>query len=115
MIFLEREGEEQEDGVVVGVGCSLAEQLLPLISTEKVHAVAKSTPWQSPRRGKVHAVQSANSSLWKEAKSYHAVRSPRCPKSDGVKKKKKVKIWQESDSIGLASQRPRTRPSGRVP
>ena len=43
MIFLEREGEEQEDGVVVGVGCPLAEQLLPLISTEKVHAVAQST------------------------------------------------------------------------
>ena len=43
MIFLEREVKEQEDGVVVGVGCPLAEQLLPLISTEKVHAVAKST------------------------------------------------------------------------
>ena len=35
--------KEQEDGVVVGVGCPLAEQLVPLISTEKVHAVAKST------------------------------------------------------------------------
>ena len=43
MIFLEREVKEQEDGVVVGVGCPLAEQLLLLISTEKVHAVAKST------------------------------------------------------------------------
>ena len=43
MIFLEREVKGQEDGVVVGVGCPLAEQLLPLISTEKVHAVAKST------------------------------------------------------------------------
>ena len=43
MIFLERELKEQEDGVVVGVGCPLAERLLPLISTEKVHAVAKST------------------------------------------------------------------------
>ena len=43
MIFLEREVKEQEDGVVVGVGCPLAEQLRPLISTEKVHAVAKST------------------------------------------------------------------------
>ena len=32
MIFLEREMKEQEDGVVVGVGCPLAEQLLPLIS-----------------------------------------------------------------------------------
>ena len=44
MIFLEREVNEQEDGVVVGVGRPLAaEQLLPLISTEKVHAAAKST------------------------------------------------------------------------
>ena len=43
MIFLEREVKGQEDGVVVGVGCPLAEQLLLLISTEKVHAVAKST------------------------------------------------------------------------
>ena len=43
MIFLEREVKEQEDGVVVGVDCPLDEQLLPLISTEKVHAVAKST------------------------------------------------------------------------
>ena len=43
MIFLEREVKEQEDGVVLGVGCPLAEQLLPLISTEIVHAVAKST------------------------------------------------------------------------
>ena len=43
MIYLEREVKEQEDGVVVGVGCPLAKQLLPLISTEKVHAVAKST------------------------------------------------------------------------
>ena len=43
MIFLEREVKEQEDGVGVGVGCPLAEQLpLTLISTEKVHAVAKS-------------------------------------------------------------------------
>ena len=39
----EREVKEQEDGVVVGVGSPLAEQPLPLISTEKVHAVAKST------------------------------------------------------------------------
>ena len=62
--------KEQEDGVVIGVGCPLVEQLLPLISTEKVHAVAKSTPWQSPRRGKVHAV--AKSTPWQ---------SPRCPKS----------------------------------
>ena len=37
----------------------------------------------------------------------HAVRSPRCPKSNAVKKK--VKIWRESDSIGRASQRPPTR------
>ena len=44
MIFLEREVKEQEDGAVVGVGCPLAEQLVPIISTEKVHAVAKSTP-----------------------------------------------------------------------
>ena len=43
MIFLKREVKGQENGVVVGVGCPLAEQLLPLISTEKVHAVAKST------------------------------------------------------------------------
>ena len=43
MIFLEREVKEQENGVVVGVGRPLAEQLLPLISTEKVHAAAKST------------------------------------------------------------------------
>ena len=46
MIFVEREVKEQEDGVVVGVGCPLAEQLLPLISTvvtEKVHDAAKST------------------------------------------------------------------------
>ena len=43
MIFLEREVKEQEDGVVVGVGRPLAEQLLPLISTEKVHAASKST------------------------------------------------------------------------
>ena len=43
MSFLEREVKEQEDGVVVGVGSPLAEQPLPLISTEKVHAVAKST------------------------------------------------------------------------
>ena len=44
MIFLEREVKEQEDGVVVGVGRPLAEQLLSaLISTEKVHAAAKST------------------------------------------------------------------------
>ena len=51
MIFLEREVKEQEDGVVVGVGCPLAEQLLPLISTEKVHAVVKSTLYkvQIPR------------------------------------------------------------------
>ena len=41
IIFLEREGEEQEDGVVVGSVAHL--RLLPLISTEKVHAVAKST------------------------------------------------------------------------
>ena len=40
MIFLEREVKEQEDGVVVGVSCP---QLLPLISTENSHAVAKST------------------------------------------------------------------------
>ena len=43
MSFLEREVKEQEDGVVVGVGSPLAEQPLPLSSTEKVHAVAKST------------------------------------------------------------------------
>ena len=43
MSFLEREVKEQEDGAVVGVGSPLAEQPLPLISTEKVHAVAKST------------------------------------------------------------------------
>ena len=43
MSFLEREVKEQEDRVVVGVGPPLAEQPLPLISTEKVHAVAKST------------------------------------------------------------------------
>ena len=43
MSFLEREVKEKEDGVVVGVGSPLAEQPLPLISTEKVHAVAKST------------------------------------------------------------------------
>ena len=42
MSFLEREVKEQEDGAVVGVGSPLAEQPLPLISTEKV-AVAKST------------------------------------------------------------------------
>ena len=44
--------------------------------------------WKSPRRGKVHVVQSPNSSLSKGAKSYHAVRSRRCPKPDAVKKKK---------------------------
>ena len=44
---------------------------------------------KSPRRGNVHAVQSPNSSLSKGAKSYHAVRSRRCPKSDAVKKKSK--------------------------
>ena len=81
----------QEDGVVVGVGCPLAEQLLPLISTEKVHAVAnlKSTlsKVQIPRCRKGQ--------------------SRRCPKSDAVKKE--VKILRESDSIGRASQRPRTR------
>ena len=43
MSFLEREVKEQEDGVVVGVGSPLAEQTLALISTEKVHAVAKSS------------------------------------------------------------------------
>ena len=96
MIFLEREVKEQEDGVVVGVGCPLAEQLLPLISTENVHAVAKSTlskvqiprcqKGQSPTTlSEVDAVQSSTLS------------------------KKKVKIWRESDSIGPASQRPRTR------
>ena len=96
MIFLEREVKEQEDGVVVGVGCPLAEQLLPLIFTEKVHAAAKSTlsKVQIPRcrKGKV---------------------LPRCPKSTLSKirrcQKKKVKIWRESDSIGRASQRPWTR------
>ena len=97
MIFLEREVKEQEDGVVVGVGCPLAEQLLPLISTEKVHAVAKSprcpkSKFLAVERGKV---------------------LPRSPKSTLSKvrrcQKKKVKIWRESDSIGRASQRPRTR------
>ena len=96
MIFLEKEVKEQQDGVVVGVRCPLAEQLLPLISTEKVHAVAKSTLSKVQR-----------SSLSKGAKSYHAVRSRLCPKSDAVKKK--VKILRESDSIRRASQRPRTR------
>ena len=43
--------------------------------------------WKSPRRGKIHAVQSPNSSLSKGTKSYHAVRSRRCPKSDAAKKK----------------------------
>ena len=63
MIFLEREVKEQEDGVVVGVGCPLAEQLLLLISTEK------STPRQSPRspKSKFLAVERGKA-------------QPRCPK-----------------------------------
>ena len=38
-----------------------------------------------------------------------ALQSRRFQKSDGVKNKIKGKIWWESDSIGRASQRPRTR------
>ena len=40
--------------------------------------------WKSPRRGKIHAVPSKSA---KGTKSYHAVRSRRCPKSDAAKKK----------------------------
>ena len=81
MSFLEREVKEQEDGVVVGVGSPLAEQPLPLISTEKVHAVAKSTlsKVQIPRCRKEQSP------------------TPRCPKSTLSKirrcqKKKKSKF-----------------------
>ena len=76
MSFLEREVEEQEDGVVVGVGCPLAEQLLPLISTEKVHAVTKSTlsnaveSCQSPTTlSEVDAVQSPTLSKKKKSQT----------------------------------------------
>ena len=97
MIFLEREVEEQEDGVVEWVDCPLAEQLLPLISTEKVHAVAKSTlsKVQIPRCRKGQSPTTLS--------EVGAVQSPT------LSKKKKVKILRESDSIGRASQRPRTR------
>ena len=96
MIFLEREVKEQEDGVVVGVGRPLAEQLLPLISSEKVHAVAMCTltKVQIPRCRKGQSPTTLS--------EVDAVQSP-------TLSKKKVKILRESDSIGRASQRPRTR------
>ena len=64
MSFLEREVKEQEDGVVVGVGSPLAEQPLPLISTEK------STPWQNPRCPKSKFLAVERDKVL-----------PRCPKS----------------------------------
>ena len=96
MSFLEREVKEQEDGAVVGVGSPLAEQPLPLISTEKVHAVAKSTlsKVQIPRCRKGQSPTTLS--------EVDVVQNPTLPK-------KKVKIWRESDSIGRASQRPWTR------
>ena len=89
--------KEQEDGVVVGVGCPLAEQLLPLISTEKVHAVAKST------LSKVQIPRCRQGQSPTTLSAVDALQSPE------LSKKKKVIIWRESDSIGRASQRPRTR------
>ena len=62
----------------------------------------KSTPWQSPRcpKSKFLAVERGKV-------------LPRCPKSALSKvrryQKKEVKILRDSDSIGRASQRPRTR------
>ena len=79
MIFLEREVREQEDGVVVGVDCPLAEQLLPLISTEE------STQWQSPRcpKSKFLAVERGKV-------------LPRCPKST----MSKVRRCQKKSKFG---------------
>ena len=96
MIFLEREVKEQEDGVVVGVGCPLAAQLMPLISTEKVHAAAKST------LSKVQIPRCRKGQCPTTPSEVDVVQNP-------TLSKKKVKIWRESDSIGRASQRPWTR------
>ena len=145
MIFFEREVKEQEDGVVVGVGCPLADQLLPLISTEKVDAVAKSDVTLSKvQRGLCalrHGIQISMEAIlachparstewldfhpkWCELWRIRTGLIPRCRKGqspttlsevDAVQgptlslSKKKIKILRESDSIGRASQRPRTR------
>ena len=114
MIFLEREMKEQEDGVVIGAGCPLAEQLLP-----HTHFY-----WKSPRcpkskflaveRGKVRP-RCPKSSLSKA----DAVQSRRCPKSTLSKvwrcqKKKKSQnfagIWLDRACESVASDS-----SGQVP
>ena len=71
--------------------------------------------WKIPCRGKVHAVQSPNSSLSKGAKSYHAVRSRRCPKSDAVKKKKSQNLAPAGIWLDRACESEASDSSGRVP
>ena len=98
MIFLEREVKEQEDGIVVGVGCPLPN------SCCHSFLLKTSALWQSPR-----------SSLSKGAKSYHAVRSQRCPKSDAVQKKKKKSQNLAGIWLNWACESEASDSSGRVP
>ena len=97
MIFLVREVKAQEDGVVVGVGCPLAEKPLPLISTEKVHTVAMST------LSKVQIPRCRKGQRPTTLSEVDAVQNPT------LSKKKKSQNLAGIDSIGRASQKPRTR------